>query len=1365
MPSWTGSSRSRPWSSKVPNIQRSVWGSLPPVEANLSPFHADFVELLALARHTESKPPASALRDGSVEVPSAEVDAAIEELDAMLGDRREPWRGTCHFPRVPLQYQHQTEMHNRLDNANLQCLAAPAVRSRLELGESDMLEKEGVAQKDRILVVDNEPHLLRSVSRLLGGAGYKVVEAATGQEALRVARETKPDLVLVDVELPDMDGFELCGRIKANAELANTFVVLLSGRAIDVDSQAEAMDGRPDGYVLRSISERELLARVGTMVRLKRTEDALRERTHQLGKRVKELKCLYSISELVETPGITLEEVLQRTVDLVRAAWQYPEITCARIILEDQEFKTDSFEATAWRQVCVVRIKGSPVGQIEVCYLQERPEADEGPFLEEERRLLNSIAEQLGKVAERLQTEAALRESEERFRQLAENVEVAFWLGTPEVGDERQVLYVNPAFEEIFGIAAEEIYRSDRAWLKAVHEEDRGRTLSALEEFLQDRGDYDIEYRIVRNDGAIRWIWARGFPIRDEQGQIYRTSGLVQDVTERVRAEEAQRQSERELSIRNQINSIFLIYPDEEMYWEVLQLILSLMNSEYGTFGYFDEHGSFVAPALTREIFWDKCNVPEKEIIFRKGTFGGIWGRAIEERTTLIANVGPFHMPPGHIQIENTMVTPIIYRDRVISAIHLSNKPGGYDEQDRAMVEMIAAKIAPVLYARVQRDRRDKARERAEEALRESEQRYRSLFEQTLIGIVSSDRDGRLSAANPAAVEILSYGSQGELVGRPAELIWLDQKAWSNAVGVIRELGYLPVREVRLRRKDGTPVYALATAIVDQDKDSNSLGITATFTDITDRKQAEGELQWELAVDAALSTLYPPLVSPHSSIREIADSVLEQARGLTGSVHGYVSAIDPVTGDNVGHTLTEMLEGNCQVTGEDRRIAFPCGADGRYAGLWGHSLNTGEAFFTNAPETHPASQGAPEGHVPVQQFLSVPVLLGEELVGQISLGNPGRDYTERDLQAIQRIAEFYALAIQRKRVEEALRDSEEKYRKLVEEISDVIYTLDTGGVVTYVSPAVESLLGYCPSEVMGRPFAQFVAPEDLEQSGTRFRQLTSSEAPGLNEYRVVTKAGDVRWLRVSSQPIAKGNQVAGVRGVLTDVTDRKQAQEQLAEAVAAAERERLARDLHDAVTQTLFSVAVIAEALPRVWERDPDEARHGLEELRWQTQGALAEMRTMLLELRPAALTEQELGTLLRQLADGMMGRTRMPVTVSVVGECTLPDEVQIALYRIAQEALNNTIKHALASQASISLRCEPERVALCIKDNGRGFDLATQPHQFGLNVMRERVQGIGATLKIESRPGQGTEVAIDWRKPEEGKDDGGTEPYSGDDG
>ncbi|NIV40727.1 MAG: sensor histidine kinase, partial [Anaerolineae bacterium] len=172
-----------------------------------------------------------------------------------------------------------------------------------------------------------------------------------------------------------------------------------------------------------------------------------------------------------------------------------------------------------------------------------------------------------------------------------------------------------------------------------------------------------------------------------------------------------------------------------------------------------------------------------------------------------------------------------------------------------------------------------------------------------------------------------------------------------------------------------------------------------------------------------------------------------------------------------------------------------------------------------------------------------------------------------------------------------------------------------------------------------------------------------------------------------------------------DISLRKQAETQLEEAAATAERERLARDLHDAVTQSLFSVAAIAEALPRVWEREPEEARHGLEELRWLTQGALAEMRAMLLELRPAALTEHSLGVLLRQLADAMRNRTRMPVTTTLVGDSALPADVQIALYRIAQEALNNITKHARATQARLSLHCEPALVRLRVSDDGLGFD------------------------------------------------------------
>jgi len=219
--------------------------------------------------------------------------------------------------------------------------------------------------------------------------------------------------------------------------------------------------------------------------------------------------------------------------------------------------------------------------------------------------------------------------------------------------------------------------------------------------------------------------------------------------------------------------------------------------------------------------------------------------------------------------------------------------------------------------------------------------------------------------------------------------------------------------------------------------------------------------------------------------------------------------------------------------------------------------------------------------------------------------------------------------------------------------------------------------------------------------------------------------------------------------------------EQAQELAVVKERSRLARDLHDAVTQTLFSASLIAEVLPRIWERNPDEGRHRLEELRELTRGALAEMRTLLLELRPAALADAELGDLLRQLAESITGRARVPVTVAVEGECTLPPEAKVALYRIAQEALNNVAKHAGASQATVSLRCTPPfppeiggeqrgSVEFHVSDDGRGFDPESiPPESLGLGIMRERAEAIGATLVIESQVGQGTRVVVIWKDKE----------------
>ncbi|HEU5098890.1 MAG TPA: CHASE3 domain-containing protein [Roseiflexaceae bacterium] len=203
---------------------------------------------------------------------------------------------------------------------------------------------------------------------------------------------------------------------------------------------------------------------------------------------------------------------------------------------------------------------------------------------------------------------------------------------------------------------------------------------------------------------------------------------------------------------------------------------------------------------------------------------------------------------------------------------------------------------------------------------------------------------------------------------------------------------------------------------------------------------------------------------------------------------------------------------------------------------------------------------------------------------------------------------------------------------------------------------------------------------------------------------------------------------------------------QAQQTAVAAERSRLARDLHDAVTQTLFSTSLIADVLPRLWERNAAEALARLNELRQLTRGALAEMRTLLLELRPATLTEVGLGELLRQLAEATISRARVQVDLKIEGQCRLPPDVQLALYRIAQEALNNVARHAGASQAAVLLSCQPEQLELRISDDGQGFDPAgVGRDHLGLCIMRERAEAIGALLRLDSQPGCGTRVMVSW--------------------
>jgi len=177
---------------------------------------------------------------------------------------------------------------------------------------------------------------------------------------------------------------------------------------------------------------------------LKRTQKLLKKNIHDLGERAKELNCLFDLSSLVEKKNVSLEDIYQGTVELVSQSLQYPEITCARVNMGEKEFSTENFKETIWKQTVDIMVHAKPDGVLEICYLEERPECDDGPFLVEEKVLIDAVAERLGKITERKLAEKAILKSEQRFRNLIQNSPTAIT-----IIQKGKAVYKNPAQDRL----------------------------------------------------------------------------------------------------------------------------------------------------------------------------------------------------------------------------------------------------------------------------------------------------------------------------------------------------------------------------------------------------------------------------------------------------------------------------------------------------------------------------------------------------------------------------------------------------------------------------------------------------------------------------------------------------------------------------------------------------------------------------------------------------------------------------------------------------------------------------------------------------------------------------------------------------
>lgn len=345
---------------------------------------------------------------------------------------------------------------------------------------------------------------------------------------------------------------------------------------------------------------------------------------------------------------------------------------------------------------------------------------------------------------------------------------------------------------------------------------------------------------------------------------------------------------------------------------------------------------------------------------------------------------------------------------------------------------------------------------------------------------------------------------------------------------------------------------------------------------------------------------------------------------------------------------------------------------------------------------------------------------------------------------------------ERKRAQEQLKDSEERYRELFENSRDAIYVHDLGGRYVSVNRAAELLSGFDRHEILGKHYSNFIAPRNLKNARESFCRKLDAPVETIYEAEVVCKNGQRIPVEISSRMIYRDGQPVGVQGIARDITERRRAQQTLQNysrrlmEVQEAERQNLSRELHDEIGQVLTAIRINLEWMRRSNVAAP-EARPRIDESIEAVDDAVKRVRELSLELRPSLLDDLGLASALRWYVDRFALRTG--INAQVVGDIQradhIPHEIETAAFRIVQEALTNVARHSFATRVSIDIAQRNGELHLEVNDNGIGFDCETilngksPAAALGLRGMQERALAVNGDINIISQPRSGTHILL----------------------
>jgi PAS domain S-box-containing protein len=432
-------------------------------------------------------------------------------------------------------------------------------------------------------------------------------------------------------------------------------------------------------------------------------------------------------------------------------------------------------------------------------------------------------------------------------------------------------------------------------------------------------------------------------------------------------------------------------------------------------------------------------------------------------------------------------------------------------------------------------------------------------------------------------------------------------------------------------------------------------------------------------------------------------------------------------------------------------------------GVTGRAVATRRTFVTGdyLADQRFIHRPGPDGYIRehgLRSVIAVPILDVDQPLGALYAESPEPDAFDADdaerLEALARhagIALANARLLERLRQSEAqLRESEARYRYLVDASPDVVWEVDLEGRFTFVSDAIERMTGRAASDVLDASFADVVTPDTLAAAVDQFGRLLA-EPHGVHVARFALVGRDGRPVPVENfaTGMFREGELIGGHGSGRDLSERARLEQDLhrqaAELAASAERAHLARELHDSVTQALFAMTLVSRSIELLLPRDPAAALAKFRELRDLQREALAEMRSLIFELRPGSIERDGLAQALRTHATAVESRVGLPIRLEVDLEERLPIAVEETLYRIAQEALHNIVRHAGAHQAVVCVERVGDVARLTVRDDGRGFDpdLIAEGH-LGVAGMRARAERIGGRFELHSAGAGGTTVTVE---------------------